>query len=426
MKSDPALLVFGDQPTDKERFFRIVRERDFPALRRIDRDFVAIVHFPGEDVVVTSGAGVQPYFIGHGTTSTVHGRTIAEVAAQISSGWEWDYHALGEYLSGALVTEGRTFHRGVRRLGRGRFVTIPTGCVAQEIRYAASPIDTSIAAGGTNAGELVEALLADLAEIARRHPCLYLSASGGFDSRVLLAAALRLSLPIRLLVSGGEGTTDRVIVEAISAGCRLDLRAVSLKRDDFLRNFVAISEATGGGLALDHWYGFLHLSHIGDPNAAVLMGVGGEVCRSHYFDRGIESLLLNCVPSSRRLDVFRQWLLRRGSVGPDHIEHLAPPLAAELRPEAVNALATHHAQLAAAGANDWLDGLDRFFVEQEIAYEQGLHFLGIEQIFAGRVVAPFTHGEFIRGARGMRGRPRVNSHLVLNGPIDSCGIRKRI
>jgi hypothetical protein len=247
MKSDPALLVFGDQPTDKERLFRIVRERDFPALRRIDRDFVAIVHFPGEDVVVTSGAGVQPYFIGHGTASTVHGRTIAEVAAQISSGWEWDYHALGEYLSGALVTEGRTFHRGVRRLGRGRFVTIPTGCVAQEIRYAASPIDTSIAAGGTNAGELVEALLADLAEIARRHPCLYLSASGGFDSRVLLAAALRLSLPIRLLVSGGEGTTDRVIVEAISAGCRLDLRAVSLKRDDFLRNFVAISEATGGG-----------------------------------------------------------------------------------------------------------------------------------------------------------------------------------
>ena len=49
----------------------------------------------------------------------------------------------------------------------------------------------------------------------------------------------------------------------------------------------------------------------------------------------------------------------------------------------MNALATHHAQLAAAGANDWLDGLDRFFVEQEIAYEQGLHLLGKKRSLPG-------------------------------------------
>jgi hypothetical protein len=121
---------------------------------------------------------------------------------------ELSRQALYEYLFDAAVYGGETLFAGVRRLGVGRGP-----------RHA--PVAESF-------DEQVDAATAELVAYFRMLRTGFgdeplLGFSGGYDSRLLLAAALKAGLRPRLFVGGAAGTTDVRIACAIADGERLAL-----------------------------------------------------------------------------------------------------------------------------------------------------------------------------------------------------------
>ncbi len=79
-----------------------------------------------------------------------------------------------------------------------------------------------------------------------------LSASGGFDSRLLLAALLHLGIRPRLLVCGPRGNFDRDVVEQIGRRLSLEVIAVELCAQDYVDHAERIVEVTGGTKTARH------------------------------------------------------------------------------------------------------------------------------------------------------------------------------
>ena len=85
-----------------------------------------------------------------------------------------------------------------------------------------------------------------------------LSASGGFDSRLLLAALLHLGIRPRLMVCGPRGNFDRDVVEQMGKKLSLEVTAVELCAQDYVDHAERIVQVTGGTKAARHWHTFLY------------------------------------------------------------------------------------------------------------------------------------------------------------------------
>lgn len=308
--------------------------------------------------IVASRSGIVNYFFASGEFGPAHGPDAATVAREAGLRWSWDYEAIADYLSIGHLLGDRTPHAGVRRVPPGGVIEISGNRI--KIEVPVWPAEQTYALPGTAFEAAIDALLVaarDLPPSACR-----LSMSGGFDSRLLLAALLAAGRRPHLLVSGVPGSFDREVSTAVAASLRLPLDIVEIGTADVVEGAAVAALASNGQLPVSHWAGLAH--HRGphcDPPAPVLIGSNGEFARNYYAPQtGLGDLPLVLASQSRALS----FLSRRFVTPLTEVEscHIHSDLRRELTPCAIRDRLRY--ALGPAQGGGALMAMDHFFLTQ--------------------------------------------------------------
>ena len=191
-----------------------------------------------------------------------------------------------------------------------------------------------------------------------------LSASGGFDSRLLLAALLHLGIRPRLMVCGPRGNFDRDVVEQMGKKLSLEVTAVELCPQDYVDHAERIVQVTGGTKAARHWHTFLYPLKAGlDTDCNIVVGANGESMRSYYFDRGLISNATMILPSKPLLRKF--WSMKaKNPFRPDQLQGLSEPVRENLCGRGSRRRIDR--LVAASRGRDFLSGLDHFYYHHRV------------------------------------------------------------
>ena len=232
-----------------------------------------------------------------------------------------------------------------------------------------------------------------------------LSASGGFDSRLLLAALLHLGIRPRLMVCGPRGNFDRDVVEEMGRRLSLEVTVVELCAQDFVDHAERIVEVTGGTNAARHWHTFLYTLKAGlDTDCNIVVGANGESMRSYYFDRGLISNATMVLPSKPLLRKF--WSMRaKNPFRPDQLQGLSGPVREELCGQGTRRRIDR--LVAASRGRDFLSSLDHFYYHQRVKNFIG-NGLKLYRQF-GEVVIPMTDRRWVAVAKSMPRRQKLGS-----------------
>ena len=232
-----------------------------------------------------------------------------------------------------------------------------------------------------------------------------LSASGGFDSRLLLAALLHLGIRPRLMVCGPRGNFDRDVVEQMGKKLSLEVTAVELCPQDYVDHAERIVQVTGGTKAARHWHTFLYPLKAGlDTDCNIVVGANGESMRSYYFDRGLISNATMILPSKPLLRKF--WSMKaKNPFRPDQLQGLSEPVRENLCGRGSRRRIDR--LVAASRGRDFLSGLDHFYYHHRVKnfIDNGLK---LYRQF-GEVVAPMTDRRWVAVAKSMPRRQKLGS-----------------
>ncbi len=254
-------------------------------------------------------------------------------------------------------------------------------------------------------GDLTALTVSILQESITNPRSLVLSASGGFDSRLLLAALLHLGIRPRLMVCGPRGNFDRDVVEQVGRKLSLEVTAVELCAQDYVDHAERIVEVTGGTKAARHWHTFLYPLKAGlDTDCNIVVGANGESMRSYYFDRGLISNATRVLPREPLLRGF--WGMKaRTPFRTDQLQGLSAPLREELCGQGLRRRIDR--LVAASRGGDFLSSLDHFYYHQRVKNFIG-NGLKLYRQF-GEVIAPMTDRRWVAVAKSMPRRQKLGS-----------------
>ena len=322
-------------------------------------NFVHSIRRGDEEWVITSAYNLPPYFYSAAGHKFSHGPTVSDVLEGSGLGWRWNPEAVADLMAIEHLTGNQTLHPEIFRT--------PAASVLHwdgeklEIWRASWPeIHDRFDAEGSP-DRLVQLLCDEVARCADGN--VVLSASGGFDSRVLLATMLAAGLKPDLVVQGYPNSTDRVVVEAIGRKFGLNVRSIEPTAEDYFQNAATISRATSGTKPAGHWHTYIYPLKAGlAEDDRFFVGANGEFVRTYYFDKGVLSLLANCVPSSVALREFWKRKLKP-TLKPADLAGVVPEVAAYLR----QGKAPQVERLAAmCPGGSSLRRLDHFYVQERV------------------------------------------------------------
>jgi asparagine synthase (glutamine-hydrolysing) len=350
-------------------------------------DFVAY----SDSEIITSAVSALPWYYHVDETGALfQGPNVFDIAARGRVPWRWNRRALV-----SLALFGHTL--GADTLCEGVFRVPPAARLACEpngqLRWTPLRCGFPEAGSEPDVGRTAEALLAAFDDCVRDEPDVFLSLSAGFDSRLLLACALRRGLRPRLGVMGYELTADRIIARRIGHDLGLPIEVVELDPSDYLRQAEAISRHTSGVKLAAHWHTYLYAEKVGVGQAAHLVGSNGEFARSFYLDNPKFNWLADRLPPSLAELYFDVRLARRRMKFSRH-NSLVHGAAFNWRPDGP-------AALARVGGHPltFADGLDAFYCWQRVR-----HFIGaglMSYTVSGRPRSPFLDGRWVAACFGL-------------------------
>jgi hypothetical protein len=264
-------------------------------------------------------------------------------------------------------------------------------------------------------GDLTALTVSILQEGITNRDDTVLSASGGFDSRLLLAALLHLGIKPRLLVCGPKGNFDRDVVERIGRTFSLDVIPVELCAQDYVDQADRIVALTGGTKTARHWHTYLYPLKAGlAPDCNIVVGTNGESMRSFptrlwgerlfYFDRGALAHAQVILPKGPLLRRF--WAARaKNPFRPDQFDGLSQPMYEELC--GPGSIRRTDRLVAVCQGRDFLSSLDHFYYHQRVKNFNG-NGLKLYRQF-GEVLAPMNDRRWVAVAKSMPRRQKLGS-----------------
>lgn len=349
-----------------------------------DGNFVIIARWGDTVWIATSAYGVAAYFYHHhrdasGQEVFFHAARVGDIVKAAGLNWQWDFQALADLFYLEHLTGDGSLHASVRRTPAGSLLhwngaRLDLWIADRADLHRDAIADVKGMSGRAKADRLVELFTQQLARCDGNTATL--SASGGFDSRLLLAGQLAAGGRPDLVVMGGPQSTDRLVAEAIGRRFALPVRSVELTADDYVDAARHVPAATNGTKPLLHWHTHIYTRKSGlSADDRFLVGSNGETLRSFFFDRGIIS----------------RWSDLRGS-GPAAAtateRFWQDSLRADLSPAELAAMPSHLAVFFGDGVaaqarrlsdlgvmrgelDSMLRRLDRFYLDQRVR-----HFIG--------------------------------------------------
>jgi hypothetical protein len=269
---------------------RLIQESDAGArVSDLPGDFTAIATGNLDDrprvKIVSSMIAARPYFACRtGNGRFVHGASVFDVVREAGLQWRWNRRAINCLaLFGHTIGED-TLHPDVKRLPCAATVT-SDGVNVHTVRHDHEWSELFAPRSPTTMEEAISTLAHVFDESAPNDAVVSLSA--GFDSRLLLALALRRGTRPIALTMGHEASTDVIVARQIAVALGLEHRVVKLQARDYLTHARAIVAATSGTKTAANWHTDLYVRHGGlDPNTVHYVGSNGEFARTFFFDLG--------------------------------------------------------------------------------------------------------------------------------------------
>ncbi|WP_216901282.1 asparagine synthase C-terminal domain-containing protein [Synechococcus sp. CCY 9618] len=329
------------------------------ALAGTEGEYTLVIESGGGDVtVITSPVGATHYFYTQQQGRLFHGDRVADILRRSGLAWQWNWQALGDLCQLENLTDNQTLHPEIHRVPPGSILHGSDG------RLSLSSVATidRIQPGPADPDAAVDALNNAMAGLAGETP--YLSLSGGFDSRVILASMLHLGLRPHLITTGREEATDVQVARRMAQRFGLPHQLISLDLEEFFAHAPTISSLTNGTKPACHWHTYLYPLKAAIPSdATFFVGTLGEFARSYYFDRGWLGRLASLAPEAALGRFWRMKLARHPTFLAEELGHLAPQLAAELAGEGSERRAD---RLSGFCHGEFLDGLTRYYFEQRV------------------------------------------------------------
>jgi asparagine synthase (glutamine-hydrolysing) len=332
-------------------------------LLHLGGEYIIVIEAENKTVIVSSYYGVCQYFYAHIGSNFYHGETVWEVLQKSGLKWKYNFSALADLACLQHVVEDDTLHPDIRRVPPATILIHSNGTLTRK----SLPWSEIHARGKSTPEEALERFNSScrswLGDVN------VLSMSGGFDSRVILSALLRLEVKPLLLSMGFEDTTDVVISRKIARFFGLSLETVSVDLDDYFASGLEIVKLTGGTKTAENWHSYIYPRKSHFPlGSNFFVGSNGEFARSIHTDYGAVASLANLFPS---LAVPWCWRLKlrtivRKEQRPFRDAELAgmcEGLRNELGPSGYQRRA---AKLTALCHDTFLEGFDRFFIEQTV------------------------------------------------------------
>jgi asparagine synthase (glutamine-hydrolysing) len=334
------------------------------ALIDIAGEFTATFQSEDECLILTSPYGACQHYYTVQRGQFFHADTVLGVLKQANLSWAWNWRALADVAQYDHTLASDTLHPEVSRVPAASVVHFVNG----KLEVRTIPWSRLHRQRSTSPQIALAALHEGLRAIGCFAPASpVVSMSGGYDSRVILAALLAHETRPHLLTMGFEDSTDVVIARQIARRLGLQQSIVSLGIEDYLAAADFVAAATNGTKLASHWHTYIYPRKAGlSPDEILIVGTNGEFARSFYADYGwlastadlTGPLALATYWLRKQRSVFREAELRwfaRGFVD-------AYGQRSRLRRALRMARLCHYQLLA---------GLDRFYLEHRVR-----HFMG--------------------------------------------------
>ncbi|MCS5692529.1 asparagine synthase-related protein [Cyanobium sp. FGCU-6] len=355
-----AVRLIGYCNLSEDQILRRFQQEGADALRALEGEYTIVVTTPDECWIMTSPVGATHYFYHHQGEHFHHGQQVAIIASQAGLDWRWNWQALGDLLQLENLTGNATLHPEIHKVPPGSLVHFhnPSGRLRLESRICLDELPRR----HSTPAEAVECLNRSVETWAGANP--YLSLSGGFDSRVILASMLRCGIRPHLVTVGSETSSDVQVARRIATHFNLRHNLIQLELDDLLDHGLAVSALTNGTKTASHWHTFVYPLKASIPSgAAFFVGTLGELARNYYFDYGSLGLLADRFPTFSLNQFWSLKLSRHPTFLEGELEGLAPELSRELDSGGIQRRAR---RLSGFCHHRFLQGLTRYYFEQRV------------------------------------------------------------
>lgn len=355
------LTIHGYCDTSPELILERLRRGDHDALRQMGGEYT-LVHETDEGcTIITSPVGAIHHFYtvaAEAPGGFCHGRRIADILRRAGLRWQWDWQALGDLTQLENLTGNATLHPAIRRVPPGSVLQFSRGRLSLDSR---SLVD-AIPPGPSDPDRAVAALNAEVARLAGDAP--WLSLSGGFDSRVILASMLRQGIRPHLVTTGSDSCSDVQVARAIAARFGLTHDLIRIELPEVLEHGREIASLTNGTKTAWHWHTYLYPRKAQVPGGSTFfVGTLGEFARSYYFDRGRLGQLGDRFPDQALKRFWTLKLHRHPTFLASERQGLAAPFADQLEEPGI---ADRAARLQSYCHGSFLPGLTRYYLEQRV------------------------------------------------------------
>jgi len=280
------------------------------AVRGLDGAFVVVAgsERTGDVALLTDRAGaLHAYHASDDGCALVSSSALVLAAITEAA---FDPVAVRELLAAHSVFESRSLWAGIEKLPAASVVRLRGGAIVSERRWwSLGDACWGRSQHAAKPAELADSVVASLDALLTAHPGAVLDLTGGFDSRILVAAALRTGLPFSTVVNGPESEANVVAASRIAAEFGLDHRNQVPGRDFPHPEFRHLEDACalGDGEANVFDYAPTMLAHTGTARShgMAVNGSYGEVSRGYWWD-----VLGAHVWSRKRFDARRLALAR--------------------------------------------------------------------------------------------------------------------
>ena len=252
------------------------------AMAELDVRFAVANQAGSHTSLFCSADGVTQLFYTVQGGALHYGTSVSDVIESAGLNWQWDYEALADLATFSHVIGDQTLHSAVRRVGSAELISWDGSALSKKKLKIQATHST-----GDPAQEAIDVLLEAVRSGAEADDLI--SLSGGFDSRVILAAFLALGMKPNLLVMGGARSTDATIATEIARKFNLPLEHVPLDGTRMISDRSLIARVTSGTKIIDNWHTYEYIAAANRPaGTGIWIGSNGEFARTFFVDRGLQ------------------------------------------------------------------------------------------------------------------------------------------
>jgi hypothetical protein len=216
---------------------RVHASGEWHRFRELLGTFVIIIDEPRRRTVtfVNDVLGIRPLFVGHRAGRLVFGSDVWTMHRMGFTSGEIDYRALTGWIAFSCSCTGGTLFADLRRLAPGTVTVFDDGRLSER-PYASFSAAARIPET-EEAADVIHHIVSVTAQaLFASHPSVTLALSGGFDSRYLLALALRGHVNIARLITvsypSEEGEVARRVADVLGVTLE-DLRTGDSEWDTY-------------------------------------------------------------------------------------------------------------------------------------------------------------------------------------------------